>query len=356
MNYNLDDYSPSKPSTSSSNFTNQNIDFNLKDYNTEVNYNVNDKHVMVESEINLDEYVIDNNTYVVNDDTVIKNESEVPSLTEKEEATKATVIDYGLAFLGSFVGNFLELGEGVVDSHIYGTTKTINAVKLDQAFGWDKNYDENIMGYDLSGIVQNAIDGSAHEDAKDSFASGAGEFLGKSIGYKALSSVPYVGIALCAFGGAGAQTEESINRQIEETGCVNDYTVFFDSLIGSIEGFGYGFIFNKGSAANVSIKNGGYKATFEGIKEMFSKGFKNGTWEFIKSVPKVFANTGKNVFKDPAAWAQTGGQLLEKFNSIYESGKISVTDILFPINPFKSVRIMDFFGKSGMDYLKDFKF
>ncbi len=222
-------------------------------------------------------------------------------------------------------------------------------------FGWNDDYDENIMGYDVSGKVEDYLDSTIHEDATDSWVTKVGGFVGKALGYKALAAVPFVGVALCAIGGAGVRTEESINTQMAETGCTNDWYILFDSLVGSAEGFGFGYMLHNGSAAQSSIKNGGFKSIGEGIKNMFSGGFKSGMTEFIKSIPKVFANTGLSSLTDPAAWAQTGGQFVDRVKTIFETGDITAGDVWWIFNPFKGMRMFDFFGQSGMGYFQNFK-
>lgn len=322
LNFNLDVYSPPKPSSSTKPIVSNLVYYDIPDYHGK-------------------------NTFISNGSRDNAETVDLNSFTEEETSGKnetgANLGDVCLSFVGSFVGEFLNLGEGFVDSHIYGTTKTINATYLDKAFGWENGYDDNIIGYDVSGIVKGAIQGDS-QDKKDNWwvekADGVGEMLGTGLGYMALSSIPFVGILATTFAGAGKQTEKSINTQMAETGCVNDWNVFFRSLGGSLEGFAAGKISNAAKGKSINFKN-----MPNGVKAMFQKGFIK---ENIKAVPKILTSSGKSALKDYKVWTETAGKMVNSFVSIFE-GKFPNSDELVYGKFLKDL------GISAAEFVADFK-
>ena len=136
--------------------------------------------------------------------------------------------DYTGAFVFSAVEGFINLGEGVVDAHFYGVAKTI------QVFGVDDKWAENIISYDFSENMYNFLTEKTGID--NNVANGTinkiGNFVGEWAGDYALSSVPYVGLALCSMAEGGSTVEEKMNQQLSETGTINDWSVF--TIINSI--------------------------------------------------------------------------------------------------------------------------
>ena len=160
MNFNFKSYSPTKPSSTPAVANDFSIDFNILDYKADRRYVTNSKApVTVSSSLDLDDYLLEEN-YV--------NESSITNETEKmveeikmesEEITHSTrtkLADFSISFIGAFLGEFINLGEGFIDSHIYGTTKTINVLRIDKAAGWKDGYDDIIIGKDVSKELKNA--------------------------------------------------------------------------------------------------------------------------------------------------------------------------------------------------------
>ena len=111
LNFNLDVYSPSKPSSSTKPIVSNLVYYDIPDYHGK-------------------------NTFISNGSRDNAETVDLNSFTEEETTSKnetgANFGDVCLSFVGSLLGEFLNLGEGFVDSHIYGTTKTINATRLDK--------------------------------------------------------------------------------------------------------------------------------------------------------------------------------------------------------------------------------
>lgn len=342
-NFNVNGYSPSKPIGNSVLPTTNTIDFNLKSYvpRNEI-IKVNGEKDSIELDSFTDE--VDVKSQVdVSDESIFFEE--IYNFFKKTGITRYA--DFNISLVRAAIGEFLNRGEGVVDSHIYATTKAINATRLDKAFGWEKGYDDKIIGFDVSGKVEDSIDYIViDKDAKYvNVADVIGTFVGKLGGYAALALVPYVGKVLTTFAGAGVKTEESINEQLEETGCVNDWEVFGHSLIGSLEGFAYG----KMSKSATTLKEIGLKNVASGAKQMFAGGFKNGMINFGKSIPEVFKNTGLASLKDPSTWSETAARVGEKVLSVIKDGDVSFGDLFV-----FSKRYFDNMGSSGMTYIDDF--
>ena len=341
-NFNVKGYSPSKPIGNSVLPTTNTIDFNLKSYvpkNEIIKVNGEDDSIELDSFINDVESETQSN---ISDSSIVSEES-----SDYEKKTGSTVVNFGLSLLGGLFGEVINLGEGVFDSHVYGTTKIINGARLDKKFGWKDEYDDTIIGYDLSDDIENSIDYLiTDKDAKYvNFADGLGTFIGTLGGYAALSAVPYVGKVLTTFAGAGVKTEKSINEQLEETGCVNNWKVFGHSIIGSLEGFSYGSF----SKSATTLKDIGLKKVASGTKRMFTEGFKSGIKNFWKSVPEVLKNTGLSSLKDPSTWTETAANVGEKVFSAINDGDVGFSDFVT-----FSKRYFDNMGSVGMTYIDDF--
>ncbi len=343
LNFNLKVYSPSKPDSIAKPMVSNLVYYDIPDYHG--------KNTFISNSSRDNADIIDLNSFT-EEDSSSKNE------------TGANFGDVCLSFVGSLVGEFLNLGEGFVDSHIYGTTKTINATYLDKAFGWENGYDDNIIGYDVSGIVKDAIQGDS-QDKKDNWwvekADGVGSFVGEMVGYGALNSIPYVGFLASIFAGAGRKTEESINEQMTDTGCVNDWSVFFKSLGGSLEGFA----FSRGWKAKNVIQNGGIKKVFSGAAKLSTsnlnttgKGLvkvwnvgKSVVVNWVKTMPTVAKNAGLSALKDSKSWAQTGANIIDDVMTIFQSKDFESWSHIIAPNGWKYFG--DNLGYSGMSYLKD---
>ena len=178
-------------------------------------------------------------------------------------------------FVLSAVEGFLDVGEGVFDSLVYGAGETL------QIFGVDDKWAEDIIAYDASaefyekaveitGIDKEVAYGKAH---------GAGNFVGEMLGYYALSSIPFVGTALSIQGGAGKGIEESINTQLAETGEVKDWKVAVAGGLGALEGYGFG-------KATQGISSGIKAVGKTGVKQTLKSAVGSVSKETLKSAAK----------------------------------------------------------------------
>ncbi len=360
--FNIKTYSPSKQNFCAKPVVSISSDTNIANYkgnNTtngfkKVSPTFTNSTILDLDSFTMDDDYIDWSNYDVEK---LKNSDHLISESKEEEATGAKKGGFFRSLVGSLVGSFLDLGEGFVDSHIYGTTKIINALYLDKAFGWKNGYDDNIIGYDVSGKVEDFIEG----DAKNKTADGIGSFIGEMVGYGALNSIPYVGFLASIFAGAGKKTEKSINEQMEETGCVNDWNVFFKSLGGALEGFA----FSRGWKAKNVIQNGGIKKVFSGAAKLSTSNLNTAgkgvvkAWNvgkkvvvnWIKTIPDVAKNAGLSALKDPKSWAQTGANIIDDAITVFQSKDFESWSHLIAPNGWKY--FFDNLGYSGMSYLKD---
>lgn len=396
MNFNFKSYSPTKPSSTPAVTNDFSIDFNILDYKADRRYVTNSKDpVTVSSSLDLDDYLIEEN-YV--NESSITNETEkmVEEIKMESEvithSTRSKLVDFSISFFGAFLGEFLNLGEGFIDSHIYGTTKTINALRIDKAAGWKDGYDDIIIGKDVSKIVKERIQRPL-QDEKNRFGvkmgNQIGDIAGNILGYRVLSSIPYVGILATTFAGAGKRTEQSINEQMEKTGCVNDWHVFFKSLGGSLEGFAAGKLrtASKSSATASTGSETAKKGIFKifskfakpiknkvsnvynnfsklasktaakytkktnvvnilwGIDRIFKKGFIK---ENIKALPKIFTSTGLDSLVSRKVWFDTAGKSISSFVSVLEGNFPKGDEIVFR-------QFLITFGKDAAKYLANFR-
>ena len=264
--------------------------------------------------------------------------------SKEEQATGAEWYDYARTAAGGLVEGFLGIGEGVVDAHLYGTGLTI------KLFTWG-NYGDALaydaVGYDVSGKVESAINYGVREDIKESGWSNTPRFFGHGLGYQVLAKVPFVGVALAAQGGAGKETEKSINKQMAETGTINDWTVLYRSFLGSIEGF----VGSKLSKAADKFKSVGSQGIISGTKNLTQQGF----WAFVKNQGTVFKNAAVNSIKDPRIWADTAGITVKKFESII-TGNYSKMDLALDLLGIPtSVKFWDGVGEAGLSFVEMFK-
>lgn len=214
---------------------------------------------------------------------------------------------HAVTFVASAVEGFVDLGEGVIDGTIYGASKAL------QLFGVDDKWAENIIAYDVSGKMYDGFVDLTGIDKDIAYgpAHTYGNFAGEMGGYYALSAVPYVGTALCCVAGAGSKAEDSINRQLEENGEVNDWIVFGESGLGALEGFGFG------KAAQ------GAKAGFKAIKEV---GLKNTLKQTIGSISgETLKETAKNGGKIAL---KTAGQTLTDADLYVETASVLGDDVI----------------------------
>lgn len=264
--------------------------------------------------------------------------------TKEEQATGAEWYDYARTAAGGLVEGFLGIGEGVVDAHLYGTGLTI------KLFTWG-NYGDALaydaVAYDVSGKVENAINYGVDEDIKNSGWSNTPRVIGHGLGYQALSKVPFVGVALAAQGGAGKEAEKSMNKQMAETGTVNEWTVFYRSFLGSIEGF----IGSKLSKAADKYKAVGADGIVSGVKNLSKQGF----GAFVKNQGLVFKSAAQNSLKDPRIWADMTGITFKKFESIL-AGTYSKTDLALDLLGIPlSTKFWDGVGEAGLGFVEMFK-
>lgn len=273
-----------------------------------------------------------------------KEKSKKKDVFVQEKETGASVWDYCRTIIGGGVEGFLGVGEGVVDAHLYGTGLTI------KLFTWG-NYGDALaydaVGYDFSGKVESAINDGVNEDIKNSNWSNIPRFVGHGTGYQALSKVPFVGIALAAQGGAGKEAEKSINKQMAETGTINDWTVLYRSFLGSIEGFAGSRLSKAGS----KFKDIGKAGVIEGAKNLSKQGIAG----WFKSQGPVFWGAAKSAVKDPIIWVDTAGVTVKKFESII-TGNYSKMDLALDLLGIPtSVKFWDGVGASGLEFLNMFK-
>ncbi len=389
MDFKVESYTPSKISSGSTSMPIHKVDIDIEDYEPSTNFSDTTNNQTLE-EFNLSEFVTDDISYkegYASSNT--PEEVENQTIQEKEQATNANIGNYTELFINTMINcfgeGFLSLGEGVVDSHIYGTTLTMKHISvrkksknntedepnrlsayeyipLEEAFGLEEGYDDRLIGYDWSESHQAMLDmGPTRteeekeliEKIENGFLGNIAKNAGKNMGYKALAAVPFVGIALCAIGGAGARTEESINKQMEETGCVNDFYVFFESLAGSVEGFAGGFAMKNSSNEKFTDKIN-LKKIRSGFKKMSGDKFKKGVSEIIKSIPKVSLSTVKELVKNPETWIDAGAKITDKLSTIYESGDFPIIDFIFPLSIFTEGDTWKKMGEMGIEYIVGF--
>lgn len=252
--------------------------------------------------------------------------------------------DYARTAIGGAVEGFLGIGEGVVDAHLYGTGIIIKGLTMGN-YGDGLAYDA--VAYDVSGKVENAINYGVDEDIKNSGWSNTPRVIGHGLGYQALSKVPFVGVALAAQGGAGKEAEKSMNKQMAETGTINEWTVFYRSFLGSIEGF----IGSKLSKAADKYKAVGSEGIVSGVKNLSKQGF----GAFVKNQGLVFKSAAQNSLKDPRIWADMTGITFKKFESIL-AGTYSKTDLALDLLGIPmSTKFWDGVGEAGLSFVEMFK-
>lgn len=296
-----------------------------------------------------------NNTYNSNEIDTIDLDNYTNELTTSsesiEEEKKNTFGQNIMSFIGGLLGEFSNLGEGVIDSHIYGTTKTINALGAKRLFKLNDNYDDKIIGYDVSEKIENGI--TKNVNKKENGWHKTGAFIGRIGGYMSLSSVPYVGKALTTFAGAGVKTENAYSKAINKEEDANEWKVLLESFIGSLGGFAAGY--SKSSAAANVIKKNGMKNIATGAKNMFTQnGIGKGIVSFLKSTGPVFKNAGIASLKSPATITQTGAKVGETVVSIIDgegTGVDSAGDAFGKI----PVRFWDNLGEAGLNYFVNYK-
>lgn len=265
-----------------------------------------------------------------------------PSTEEKD--TGASLWDYCRTIVGGGIEGFLGVGEGVIDAHLYGTGLTIKLLTWGK-YGDGLAYDA--VGYDVSGKVENAITYGVDEDLKNSGWSSIPRFMGHGTGYSTIAKIPFVGVALAAQGGAGKEAEKSINKQMAETGTINDWEVLYRSFLGSIEGF----VGSKLSKAGDKFKSVGAKGIASGTKNLTKQGF----WAFVKNQGVVFKSAAVNSIKDPRIWADTAGITVKKIESII-SGNYSKMDLALDLLGIPtSVKFWDGVGEAGLSFVEMFK-
>ena len=209
---------------------------------------------------------------------------------------------YVATFASSAVEGFIDLGEGVVDAHIYGIAKTL------QIFGVDDKWSEDIIAYDASAEMYDAIINATGIDKEIAYgpAHSAGNFVGEMVGYYALSSVPFVGQALCCIGGAGSSIEDSINRQMEEKGEVNDWAVFGESVLGAVEGYGFGKAAQGAKAGFKAVKKAGIKTV---LKQTAGSVSKESLKQTAKKSGKIALKTAGQTLVDKDTYIDTASVL-----------------------------------------------
>lgn len=227
-----------------------------------------------------------------------------------EEGTMAYIKTFG----ASSLSKFLDLGEGVFDAHVYGTSK------IAQLFGVDDKWAEDIISYEV--IDYDKWINNVSPNIKHGTAESVGNIVGTIGGYTAISNIPKVGVPLATFAGAGTKTEDSINTQKSSGGEVNDLRTLGASLVGSAEGYSsasIGKMFKepmKGVAT--AARNQGGNAAANVVKAAAGSGW--------KGAATVIKNTPKTVIKDSRTWITAGAndtqQALSKIGGYEEKSNV----------------------------------
>ena len=241
------------------------------------------------------------NTNSVSNNNEVENKQTFPYV-------KSDIFNNFATFTISGVSKFYDLGEGVLDSHIYGTGKLL------KIFGVDDTWSKNIVKYEIYDYDQ--IAKYFPEDIAYGTAHSIGNVVGESAGYTTLASVPYVGTALCAFAGAGTAAENSMNEQEKSTGEINDMKVFGDSLVGSAKGYAAGTFAKK-------IKKPLANAQAQGTGNVVSNIAQGAIKGKLKGAGAVVTNTIKTASKDErvyiSAAAEASKNLLANFGNYKEN-------------------------------------
>lgn len=222
------------------------------------------------------------------------------SASSTQPEAKQTGFGAYLKTLGASVASsFLDLGEGVVDAHIYAVGEVLSW------FGVDDNWSENAVSYEV--IDYDAWVSDVSPEIAYGWANSVGSGVGKFAGYSALSKVPYAGTALCATAGAGSYAENSMNTQLAETGEINDLKVFGSSLIGSAEGYSAAKLSNVFKKPVDKIQTASAGNAGKGVVNYFTK---NGATP-IKDMGKVMTGTGKQLLTDSRTYVNSGAQITQ---------------------------------------------
>lgn len=250
---------------------------------------------------------------------IAKMEAElgVPHKPDGWESFCNTVEEVGataVTFCASVVEGFVDVGEGVFDTLVYG------AGKVGEVFGIDNEWAEDIIAYDVSGEMYDAfVDATGIDhDIAYGWAHDAGNFVGEMVGYYALSSVPYVGPALSAMGGAGKGIEDSIKTQLAETGEVNEWKVFGSGLLGAAEGYGFGKATQGFSQGIKAVGKTGVKQTLKSSVSSISKETLKTT---AKNSGKIALHTAGQTFTDVDTYIDVASVIGDDVVRGFETGE-----------------------------------
>lgn len=325
MNSNLVDYKASNTKTNTQIITAPTSEGKLDD-------KINNIKTTTQSQINIDNTM--NTIDIVNLDKYVNNSNTKETSNNNEESNKDyNWFNYAQAYLGNnvegFINKFLDLGEGVIDTHAYAAQLASNVAVwiYDKALLYDyqngyikeetyeklkshhnKNWATNFIATDYSKDFTDWFWGEDEISKLTDKGKGLGEIAGGILGYKALSSVPYVGAVLTSFAGGGVATEKAYQTEakiVESGGEMRDWLVFLKTGTGAAEGLAAGNIIgskkldwsngksllnqlfrdSEGKINISSILNGTKTGAIESVK------FKN-IWNILKN---GFKSMGKDI-------------------------------------------------------------
>ena len=242
-------------------------------------------------------------------------------------------LQYTGTFVFSSVEGFLNLGEGVVDGLIYASAKAVQVVSFGHV---DDQWAEDIISYDVTGNLYDWTVDSVGINTEIAYgvAKSVGNFAGETLGYYALSAIPYVGPVVCAFAGAGKKVEESMNYQMATNGEVDDLKVFIDSVVGSVEGLGAGM-------AAGSMRNG-----LKNLKSMsFSKDALKATMGSFGDISKQAAI---NTMTDLDTWVETAAVVVDDIYTGIDTGEWNWDLMLVDVSTTMAQNFIGNFGASAL--------
>jgi hypothetical protein len=348
MNSNLVDYKATDTKTNTQIITaptsEGKLDEKINNIKTTTQSQINKENTMNTIDtVNLEEYVENSNT----EETSNNNEE------AKDYRWRDYAKNYLLNTQTGAIKGFLDLGEGVIDTHIYIAqllTNTAAHIYYNSEIGssqfspsnitrekkedtWNYDWANNIIATDYSTIVTENFFGDYHRNRITTKGEGLGGTMGKIGGNILLSKVPYVGAVLTSFAEGGVATEKAYQTEAELGGETRHLTVFLKTGIGAAIGLAAGkFAGSKKLNWSKSEKlvNGLFRNS-EGKINISSilNGAKTGAVESfkLKNIGSVIRNIGPTIKDDPNfyinASATFSNLVMSIFGEYTPSSKVS---------------------------------
>ena len=331
MNTNIGGYNPSKPRTTTTTLSSPSL-------NTNINTNISDMRYTPKSIstattnmssnidlINLEEYTGELTTGREADLVLKEYRKKDKTNPYKDYKWGQYALHYFINTHTGGIKGFLELGEGVIDTHIYIAqllTNTAAHIYYNSEIGssqyspsnitrekkedtWKYDWANNIIATDCSTIITENFFGDYYRNQITDKGEGLGETAGRIIGNLLLSKVPCVGAVLTSFAEGGVATEKAYQTEAELGGKTRHLTVFLKTGIGAAIGLAAGkFAGSKklnwsksGKLVNGLFRNSEGKITISSILN----GAKTGAFESVKpkNIVSVLKNIGPTIKNDP---------------------------------------------------------